>query len=246
MEKIKPTFFLEANNILLGYQKNSPISETTFSFQLPQGAVTALVGPNGSGKSTLLKALIGENSPIEGQLVCYGIDLKKMSPRDLSNVISIVPQEHTFPPELKVKNFLELAFLSRTGLFKPLPSITSDKFRPFLEELDLLPLISKVLQQLSSGERQRVFLARALLQRPQLILLDEPTNHLDPRASSNFWQSLISYRAIQPIDILMSTHDLSFVKDSSDWVLALDQGRLFFSGPTDLFFRDKMNEKLFS
>ncbi|MSP18579.1 MAG: ABC transporter ATP-binding protein [Bdellovibrionales bacterium] len=246
MEKIKSTFFLEANNILLGYQKDNPISETTFSFQLPQGAVTALVGPNGSGKSTLLKALIGENSLIEGQLFCYGIDLKNFSPRELSNVISIVPQEHTFPSELKVKNFLELAFLSRTGIFKPLPSISSDKFRPFLEDLNLLPLISRVLHQLSSGERQRVFLARALLQGPQLILLDEPINHLDPKAASNFWQSLISFRAIQPIDILMSTHDLGFVKDSSDWVLALDQGRLFFSGPTDLFFRDKMNEKLFS
>lgn len=246
MEKIRSTFFLEATNILLGYRKDSPISETPFSFQLPRGAVTALVGPNGSGKSTLLKALIGENSPIEGRLFCYGIELKKMSRRDLSNVISIVPQEHTFPPELKVKNFLELAFLFRTGIFKPLPSISSDKFRPFLEELNLVPLISKVLQQLSSGERQRVFLARALLQGSQLILLDEPTNHLDPKAASNFWQSLISYRAIQPIDILMSTHDLGFVKDSCDWVLALDQGRLFFSGPTDLFFKDKMNEKLFS
>ena len=216
MEKIRSTFFLEATNILLGYRKDSPISETPFSFQLPRGAVTALVGPNGSGKSTLLKALIGENSPIEGRLFCYG------------------------------KNFLELAFLFRTGIFKPLPSISSDKFRPFLEELNLVPLISKVLQQLSSGERQRVFLARALLQGSQLILLDEPTNHLDPKAASNFWQSLISYRAIQPIDILMSTHDLGFVKDSCDWVLALDQGRLFFSGPTDLFFKDKMNEKLFS
>ncbi len=55
MEKIKPTFFLEANNILLGYQKNSPISETPFSFQLPQGAVTALVGPNGSENQHFLR-----------------------------------------------------------------------------------------------------------------------------------------------------------------------------------------------
>jgi iron complex transport system ATP-binding protein len=246
MEKINPSFFIEAKELLLGYDKRHPLFEKGISFALPTKATVALVGPNGAGKSTLINSLIDSKGILKGALHCYGKNMSQVTPRELSSFISIVPQEHFFPAELKVKNFLELAFLPTSGLWGSLPSIESNQYQKALETFNLQPIIGKVLKNLSSGERQRVFLARALLQKPKLILLDEPTNHLDPKASADFWRAIISYKSDQPLDILISTHDLKFVERECDWVLALDAVGLFYSGPKKEFFDSKLETLLFN
>ncbi len=237
---------MEARDICLGYEKGRPLSQAPISFQIPQGAITALMGPNGSGKSTLINTLIGDKSVLKGNLYCYGMEVKTISARKLSTLVSIVPQEHSFPLELRVKHLLELAFLPKGGLLKPIPSIESAEFKPMIESLHLTPLLPKVLKNLSSGERQRIFLARALFQDPKLLILDEPTNHLDPKASSDFWQAVMTYKALKNIDILMSSHDLAFVERECNWILALKNGSLFFNGPKQEFFRSHFSKTLFS
>ncbi|NBX69107.1 MAG: ABC transporter ATP-binding protein [Proteobacteria bacterium] len=247
MEKItNHPFFVEALNVQLGFQPRSPLSDKPISFQLKRGLITGLIGPNGAGKSTLINALVTGQSIIRGKLLCYGIEKNRVSKKDSSNLISILPQEPTFPRELRVKHFLELAFLPSTGLLKPLPSVESEQFELELNTLSLKPLLNKYLKQLSSGERQRVFLARALLQKPRGLLLDEPTNHLDPKATSDFWQIIQICKNQFAIDILVSSHDISLLKKECDWILAIKDGALFFDGTTDDFFRSDITEKLYA
>lgn len=243
---MNPPFFIEAKDLMLGYEKRLPLFKKAISFGLPAGAIAALMGPNGSGKSTLINSLIGGTGILEGSLYCYQKNMKHVAPKELSSFISVVPQEHSFPAELKVKNFLELAFLPTAGLFGTLPSIESPPFQEHIQKFNLRPLISRVLRNLSSGERQRVFLARALLQNPKLILLDEPTNHLDPKATAEFWKAIISYKSDNPLDVLISTHDLKFVERECDWVLALNENGLFYNGPKKKFFDEKLEARLFS
>lgn len=243
---MNPPFFIEARELNLGYEKRLPLFKKAISFSLPAKATAALIGPNGAGKSTLINSLLGGAEILEGSLYCYEKNMKHVLPKELSSFVSVVPQEHYFPAELKVKNFLELAFLPTAGLFGTLPSIESPQFQKHLERFNLTPLISKALRKLSSGERQRVFLARALLQNPKLILLDEPTNHLDPKASAEFWKAIMAYKSEHPLDILISTHDLKFVERECDWVLALNEDGLFYSGPKKKFFEENLEAQLFS
>ncbi|MFM8313233.1 MAG: ATP-binding cassette domain-containing protein, partial [Deltaproteobacteria bacterium] len=111
MEKITSNYFLEAEGLILGYHKAAPISQQPIYFKIPHQSVTALVGLNGSGKTTLIKSLIGESVLIDGSLKCFSHSIQSLSERDLSQLIAFVPQEPVYPSNLKVKHFLELAFL---------------------------------------------------------------------------------------------------------------------------------------
>ena len=104
-------------------------------------------------------------------------------------------------------------------------------------------LSEKKLGKLSTGERQRLFLARALLQDPALLLLDEPTNHLDPSGVIEFWKRLMARKDGKTI--VVSTHDLSFVKSCAHEVIALEKGRVVFVGPKERFLQEGVIEKVF-
>ncbi len=246
MEKINTNYFLEAEGLILGYHKAAPISQQPIYFKIPFQSVTALVGLNGSGKTTLIKSLIGESVLIDGSLKCFSHSIQSLSERDLSGLIAFVPQEPVYPSNLKVKHFLELAFLPQSHLFGKLPSIESTDCSILLNSLNLIHLLNKTLNAISSGERQRIFLAFAMLRKAPLIVLDEPTNHLDIQASRGFWKSLMHAKSTRPMEILISTHDLNFVEKECDWVLALKNGNLFFSGPKSVFFSEKWDEKMIS
>lgn len=247
MEKIDSSpFYIEADNIRLGFERGMALSEKPISFKLRKGLITGLIGPNGSGKSTLLAGLINGNTIQDGKLYCYGKEIGEISKREISRLVAIVPQEPSFPGELRVKNFLELAFLPTTGLFKRLPSIESSDLEPLINAMKLRPLFDRPLKKLSAGERQRIFLARALLQKPRLLLLDEPTNHLDPKATDDFWQAVILCKNQLELDVLVSSHDLSWLKTECDWILALKNCELYFSGSKEAFFSGGLSKDLYS
>lgn len=245
MEKIKSPFSIEAKEVILGHSKKHPISAKPISFKIPNGVITAVLGPNGTGKSTLINAFINSGTLISGNISYLGHNLSRIDAKELSHLVSILPQENPFALDLRVKNFLELAFLPRVGLFKSLPSIDSEEFSPIVKLLELRPLFYKLLKNLSSGERQRVSLARTLLQQSKLLLLDEPTNHLDPRATSEFWKTLVTYQAQSQIDVLVSSHDLAWIEKECHWILALKKGDLIFSGSKDDFFRENLSDQLY-
>jgi len=244
METIKPKFFFEGNELILGYPGVRPLSRQAFSFQIPHFAITALVGLNGSGKSTLIHGLIGERVVLQGQLKCFDKPINSFSSRELSELVAIVPQETVFPGNLKVRHVLSFSQLGRAGLFGKLPVFDAASIPYIVSAMELTPLLQKRLGEISSGERQRVFLARAILQHSKIIVLDEPTNHLDLKASRAFWNALTKARALNSMDILISTHDLNFVKEQCDWVLALSEGQLLFNGTKESFFEEKWDEKL--
>jgi iron complex transport system ATP-binding protein len=245
MEKMNSHSFFEGNEIVLGYPGARPLNHQPFSFQVPHLAITALVGLNGSGKSTLIHGLIGERVVLQGQLKCFDKPINSFSSRELSELIAIVPQETVFPGSLKVRHLLSFSQLGRAGLFGKLPTFDATSIPHIVSELELTRLLDKRLGEISSGERQRVFLARAILQDSKIIALDEPTNHLDLRTSKAFWNSLLKAKTLKPVDILISTHDLNFVKEQCDWVLALSEGQLLFNGNKNTFFEQKWNEKFY-
>jgi len=190
-----------------------PLCDVVLEF--PRGKLIALIGRNGAGKTTLLRALLGEPVLSTGKLSLPGV--------------AFVPQEHLYPPDLVVRGLLGLAFLPKLGWFRHLQPQDCAAIEEALVGFGLVPLADRSLKALSSGERQRVFLARAVLQQPKVLLLDEPTNHLDPAAVRGFWELLLEKRRGASFDVVASTHDLAFVQGHADWVCGLEKGRAVFS-----------------
>lgn len=223
-------FFCEGENLILGFSKRLRLSKEPLHFKFPRRSITALIGPNGGGKSTLLRAILGESVLHSGSIYVNGIPLSRLNAQGLSKEVAFVPQEHTYPGHLHLRDLLKLAFLPAMGMWRRLPETSLMNIEEMLENLRLKSLADRPLARLSTGERQRAFLARALLQRPKILLLDEPTNHLDPGGVKAFWTLLLEAREKSHFEVILSTHDLEFVKSHCQFYLAIREGIRVSSG----------------
>lgn len=170
--------------------------------RLKPGEIVTIVGPNGSGKSTLLRAIIGAVAPSAGQV------RRKRGLR-----IGYVPQRLHIDPTLPltVRRFL--------GLPRRVDAATA---QAALEQAGVAPLADRQMSGLSGGQFQRVLLARALLERPELLILDEATQGLDQPGSAAFYRRIEDVRARLGCAVLMVSHDLHVVMSASDRVICLN------------------------
>jgi len=210
-----------------------PIGLRPLSFSLPTNKVVALIGPNGSGKSTFLKALVGEKTLLSGSLFLGSerVRTNRLHSAPWARLVAFIPQELVYPPHLTVWETMKTAFLAEVGWFRALPADDDPRLRDSLRIFALENLKDKALTHLSSGERQRVFLARAFLQSAEILLLDEPTSHLDPGSTRSFSQALRTGHSVGKQSILLATHDLQLVESVADWVVALSAKGLHYCGP---------------
>jgi putative ABC transport system ATP-binding protein len=191
------------------------------SVGIPAGA-NALVGPSGSGKSTLLRLLNRLGDPDRGEILHNGRPLDSYDPLDLRREVSLVPQLPALLPGTVGSN---IAFAARLAGCEP-------------EEgrcLELAGLDSAFAEfdvtRLSVGEQQRAMLARALAQRPQVLLLDEPTSALDEAARDAVERTLDDLRRRLEISIVLVSHDPAQARRLGDYVVRLDSGRALECGP---------------
>lgn len=193
------------------------------SATVPLGSCTAIIGPNGSGKTTLLLALLGE-LPYQGQISFLGYSGKR--PR-----IGYVPQRLTFDRglPLTVSEFLALGFQSRP-LWFGVSSHLQKKAKAMLAQVQAEHLLGRRLGALSGGELQRVLLALALQQEPELLVLDEPAAGVDFQGEYVFCDLLDKLRLSQGFTQLMVSHDLPTVTHHATHVICLNH-RVVAEGP---------------
>lgn len=183
--------------------------------------ITALVGPNGSGKTTLLKLLHGLITPNKGNITSPSLE-------------SALVLHYT--PLIKGSTRLNLRLLKDL-----IPSLSKQDIDQALKEYGLPHLAEQVATKLSAGERQRLGLARASLQKPKMIFLDEPTSNLDPNATDQI-ENLIKNMARSGIGLVIATHDLMQAKRLSHKVLLLANGAIAEHVDTNLFFEQPKSE----
>ncbi|MCD1125811.1 zinc ABC transporter ATP-binding protein ZnuC [Jinshanibacter sp. LJY008] len=173
------------------------------SLTLDEGRILTLLGPNGAGKSTLVRVVLGLVAPASGTINC---------PKDLR--IGYVPQKLHLDPTLPltVERFMRLR-----------PGVKKDDILPALSRVQAKHLVKMPMQKLSGGETQRVLLARALLNRPQLLVLDEPTQGVDVNGQLALYDLIEKLRMELNCAVLMVSHDLHLVMAKTDEVLCLNQ-----------------------
>ena len=188
-------------------------------FAVEAGRMLAIVGPNGAGKSSLLRCLYRYHRPSCGRILLDGADVWNMQPREVARRIATVLQEPATDFGLTVAEIVEL------GLSPHLSGMSRNAVYAAIEDaLSLMKIdhvASRNFASLSGGEKQRVMIARALAQKPDLLILDEPTNHLDIRHQLEVL-ALLSHL---PTTVIVSLHDLSLASAHADHVLVLARGR---------------------
>lgn len=236
---------LRATNLCIGFSKGQPINPNPWEFSILEHSVAALIGANGSGKTTVLRAMLGENVLLKGGVYFDPIEkpVHLWNCRELSRIFSYLPQEPVFDAYQTVLNHLQLAFTPELGLLRRAGGVYQARIGQMMSDFGLNKFQNKALIELSTGERQRVFLARVLLQKSEVVLLDEPTNHLDPDGVEIFWSLLKKNRGDKTV--LIATHDLVQVEKNCSQVLALYLGNLCFSGDVNEFKAQSISEKVF-
>ena len=204
--------------------KNGVVALYDFNLSIKKGEFVFVIGPSGSGKSTLIKMLYREEKPDKGSIMIGGIDVAKLKNRKvyiLRRKIGVVFQDFKLLQKLTV--FENVAFvLELFGYDK------TEIQKRVLEVLDLVGLKNKVRQypdQLSGGEQQRVFIARAIANNPKLLICDEPTGNLDPDTSMEIMKVLENINNLGTT-IIMATHDRDIVNRMGKRVIVIESGRL--------------------
>lgn len=211
--------------------------------ELSSSGFTALLGPNGSGKSTLLFALMGYLKASKGRILIRGKDLQDYSQAELAKIIAYIPQEIHSEFDYTV---LDTVLMGRYPFIDFLGSYSQEDYRvteDTLGQLDLLPLKHRFVQQLSGGEKQRVYIARALVQETPFIFLDESLSQLDINYQLEIMRLLKKISLDQHKSILLISHNLNLSANYADRLLFLKDGRLIYSGsPNELMQADKLSE----
>lgn len=202
------------------YDQTVAVDEITFD--LPKGAVGALVGPNGAGKTTTMRALCGIIQPTSGSLHIAGVDVQR-EPLKVKQRVAYVPDDPPLFETLTVWEHLQfIATAYGVGDFEPLAT-------RLLEQLELTGKRQALASELSRGMRQKVAIACAYLHDPEVLFLDEPLTGLDPAAIRLLKRSMAE-RAANGATVLVSSHLLALVEDTCNYLIILRHGRCLYSG----------------
>jgi len=200
------------------------------SLAVEPGQMLALVGPNGAGKSSLLRCLYRFHRPSTGRVLLDEQDIWSLPGRAVALRIATVLQEPASDFGLTVAEVVELGLTPHRGGWGT-DHADYEAVEAVLAMMELTHLAPRDLATLSGGEKQRVMIARALLQKPDLLILDEPTNHLDIRHQLEVLELLSRLKCT----VVVSLHDLALASAHADRVLLLDQGRAAaFGAPVDV------------
>lgn len=216
--------------IQAGYSVGSSWLARRLDIALRPGEVAAVVGPNGAGKSTALRLLAGLLRPAEGSILVDGRPIGSINRAELARRVSYVPQDPPRDVAFTVWECVSMGRFCHRGRFQPEGAEDRRAVSEALAAMDCTHLASRLLNELSSGEMQRVVLARSLATEAQHLLLDEPTANLDVEHSLAILD-LVQKMAADGRSVLLALHDLNSVLRATTSVYALARGTVHAAGP---------------
>ena len=225
---------IEISNLTVRYPDVKALDDV--SFVVTEGDFLGIIGPNGAGKSTLFASMLGLHTKYQGIIKFFEKDIKKS--KSYLQQIGYVPQKPIFE-----KNFpVTVNDVVRMGLRK---ESDENKIDEILQQLWIHELSDRRIGELSGGQQQRVFIAKALVNKPKILILDEPVTGIDQQSIELFYSILRELNSKQKITIVWSSHDLDAVNRLANHVACLNR-TLFFHGVSEKFFSDDNLVKQYS
>jgi len=194
------------------------------------GEMVGLLGPNGSGKTTLLKLASGIIRPQYGEIRLNGHQINQLNRKHIAQSMAVVPQQFSIPFAFTVR---EVVLLGRIPFLRPLAGESQSDRQAVTTAMQLVGIDDLALRrfdELSGGERQKVILAMALAQQPELLLLDEPTVHLDITHQIEILELIREFNREQGLTIVAAMHDLNLAALYFDRLILLNEGRIIADG----------------
>lgn len=213
---------LRLQQLTTGYGKT--VVSSQLSCTLPTASLTVLMGTNGAGKSTLLRTLAGFIRPISGSVCCGENNITHLTPRELAKTLSVVLTFRPTADALTVQQVVEMGRMPYAQFFAKSTPADAQAIERAMQLTQTQDLAHRFVNTLSDGERQRVFIAKALAQNTPIILLDEPTAFLDFPAKVHTMKLLSELAHAEGKSILLSTHDVELALRFADtlWLLSAD------------------------
>ena len=237
------TDIIRCENLTIGYNRKPLIKDINITVK--RGEIVTLIGPNGAGKSTLLKSLSRQLDPIEGSVYLDDKKLSEMSGSDLSKKVAILFTDRIKGEMMNCYDVVATGRYPYTGYF----GVLGDKDREVIENtmklVKVKDLCDKDFKKISDGQRQRIMLARALCQEPEIVLLDEPTSFLDIRHKLEFLSILEKMKEDKKLTVIMSVHELDIAQKISDRILCLKGDTVDKFGTPEEVFTEEYIRDLF-
>ncbi|MBE6137002.1 MAG: ABC transporter ATP-binding protein [Erysipelotrichaceae bacterium] len=209
---------ITVNNLIKNYKNVNAVN--SISFEINEGELFAFLGENGAGKSTTINILCTILKKTSGDVKIFDYELDK-DDNEIRNSIGIVFQNSVLDFKLTVEENL----ISRASYYGLNRKKALEVIKPFFEMFELEDIWKRKYENLSGGQRRRVDIVRALINKPRILFLDEPTTGLDPKSRSIVWKYINKLRLEQKITIFLTTHYMEEVVDA-DRVVILDKGNI--------------------
>ena len=220
---------IKVENIRKSYSQHQVLDN--ISFEVEKGEIVAIIGPSGAGKTTLMRCIASLDKPDEGKISFNGNGKIKNGKK---RKIGMVFQEFNLIPRLTVLMNVLVGRLGYTNKFASLLGIFPDSdIEIALESIKKVGLEHKInekVSKISGGERQRVGIARALTQEPEVILADEPVSNLDPKTGEKILNDFVRICREKDLVVIMNLHQIDYAKNFANRIIGLNQGKIVFEG----------------
>jgi len=215
----------------VGFDYGDTFKLEDINLSIPEGSFLALIGPNGSGKTTLLQLMSGLLEPKSGQIALDGRPLDQLSRSQLARQMAVISSEQHFEFPFPVAEVVTMGRFPYLGRFEQLTRSDREIVDEALKWTKTLHLRDRPISQLSSGERQRVLIARAVAQKPSILMLDEPNVHLDLNHQIAIFRLLRRLNQESSVTVVVVLHDLTAAAVFCRTVALLCEGKLARTGP---------------
>ena len=235
-------FYLRTENMTVGYEK--PLIRG-IDLRLRRGEIMTLIGPNGAGKSTILKTIVRQLRLLGGVVELDGQDMAGLDNRAVAQKLSVLMTERHQPELMTCRDVAAAGRYPYTGRMGILTKDDWEKVDQALEQVRAAELAARPFSAISDGQRQRVLLARALCQEPEILVLDEPTSFLDIRHKLELLATLKDLVAQRRLAVLLSLHELDLAQRISDQVVCVHNDRIEKVGPPEKVFTEAYIAQLY-
>ena len=235
--------FLKTDHLQVGYKGKPLISEICLSVQ--RGEILTLIGPNGAGKSTILKSIARQLALIGGKVLLDGKDMGTQSLKETARRMSVMLTDRTKPELMTCHDIVAAGRYPYTGALGILSETDEKAIEDALELVHAREIAFRDFNAISDGQRQRVLLARALCQEPEIIVLDEPTSFLDIRHKLELLEILRHMAREQNITVILSLHEIDLAQKISDRVVCVKGDRIAGYGSAEEIFTEEKIRNLY-
>ncbi len=236
-------YYFRTSDLTVGYHGDPLIRD--IEIRLEAGEILTLIGPNGSGKSTILKSITKHLAPIGGDAFLADASVGEMSYRALSKKLAVVLTDRIKGELLTCRDVVATGRYPYTNSLGILSEEDRKKIRDALERVHALDLAERDFTAISDGQRQRVLLARAICQEPEILVLDEPTSFLDIRHKLELLTILRSMAKEKGITVILSLHEIDLAQKISDRILCVNGDVIEHFGTPEEIFRPEIIDRLY-